>query len=80
MASAPPLRTELHKIVIVLNGSHLKGGNLRRRAAYKRYMKAMRAVAKRHGARIESKQIHLKQRTIDDRKKALQKEARSGGK
>jgi hypothetical protein len=79
MASAPPLRTELHKVVIVLSGSRLKGSVKRRMATYYRYMKAMRALAKKHGARIESKQIHLKQGAIDKRKKALRKQARRGG-
>ncbi len=77
MASAPPLPGELHKLVIVLSGSKLKSDAKRKLAAYRRYLKAMRALAKRHGARIVSKEIHLKQNAIDRRKKKLQKEARS---
>jgi hypothetical protein len=80
MASAPPLPGELHKVVIVLSGSMLDAKTKRKLADYKKYMKAMRAVAKKHGARIVSKEIHLKQNVIDKRKKALRKEARRGGK
>jgi len=78
MASAPPLPGEQHKLVIVLSGSMLDSKPKRKLAAYKRYMTAMRAVAARHGARIVSKEIHLKQNTIDKRKKALRKAARKG--
>ena len=80
MASAPPLPGELHKVVIVLSGSMLGAKTKRKLADYKKYMKAMRAVAKKHGARIVSKEIHLKQNVIDKRKKTLRKEARRGGK
>ena len=80
MASAPPLSNELHKLVIVLSGSRLKADAKRKLAAYKRYMAALRALAKRHGARIVSKEIHLKQHAIDKRKRDLRKAARRGGK
>jgi len=76
MASAPPLPNELHKLVIVLSGSQLKADAKRKMAAYYRYLKAMRALAKRHGARIVSKEIHLKQNAIDRRKKVMRKAAR----
>jgi hypothetical protein len=76
MASAPPLPGELHKIVIVLSGSMLDAKTKRKLAAYKKYMTAMRATARKHGARIVSKEIHLKQGAIDKRKKALRKQAR----
>ena len=78
MASAPPLPGELHKLVIVLSGSMLGAKTKRKLADYKRYMTAMRAAAKKHGARIVSKEIHLKQNAIDKRKKALRKQARQG--
>ena len=78
MASAPPLPSELHKIVIVLNGSSLHSNKKRKMASYYRYLKAVRAVAKRHKARIVSKEIHLKQGTINARKKTMRKEARQG--
>lgn len=78
MASAPPLPGELHKVVIVLNGSSLKGSVKRKLARYYKYLKAMRALAKKHGARIESKEIHLKQASIDKRKKTMRKQARAG--
>jgi len=80
MASAPPDHTEVHKVVVVLNGSTLWADKKRKLAGYKRYMKDMRALAKKHGARIESKEIHLKQGTINKRKKDWGKEARRGGK
>jgi hypothetical protein len=78
MASAPPLPNELHKVVIVLNGSRLKGKTKRKLATYKRYMAAMRALAAKHGARIASKEIHLKQNAINKRKKDMRKKARRG--
>ena len=78
MASAPPLPSELHKVVVVLNGSRLKGSDKRKLTTYYRYLKAMRALAKRHGARIVSKEIHLKQTSIDKRKRAMRKNARRG--
>ena len=78
MASAPPLPGEQHKLVIVLNGSMLGSKVKRKLADYRKYMKAMRAVAKKHGARIVSKEIHLKQNAIDRRKKTLRKQARQG--
>jgi hypothetical protein len=79
MASAPPLPGEFHKLVIVLSGSMLDARTKRKLADYKKYMKAMRAVARKHGARVVSKEIHLKQGTIDKRKKALRKKARQEG-
>jgi len=78
MASAPPLPSELHKIVIVLNGSSLHSNKKRKMDAYYRYLKAIKAVARRHKARVVSKEIHLKQGTIDERKKTMRKEARQG--
>ena len=80
MASSPPAQNELHKVVIVVNGSGLWSDKKRKLAAHKRYMKDLRAVAKKHGARIESKEIHLKQGAIEKRKKDWGKEARRGGK
>jgi hypothetical protein len=80
MASAPPLSNELHKIVIVLNGSSLASDAKRKLAAYYRYLKAVRALARKHGVRIVSKEIHLKQGTINKRKIDWGKEARRGGK
>ena len=79
MASAPPLPNELHKIVIVLNGSSLASDAKRKLAAYYRYLKAVRALARKHGVRIVSKEIHLKQQHIDKRKKEMRKAARRAG-
>jgi len=81
MASAPPLPTELHRVVIILNGSSrkLKGNNKRRMATYKKYLRELKALAKKHGARVHSKEIHLKQTEIDKRKKDMQRKARAGG-
>lgn len=78
MASAPPLPNELHKIVIVLNGSSLKGKTGRKMATYYRYLKAVRALAKKHKARVVSKEIQLKQNAINRRKKDMRKKARRG--
>jgi hypothetical protein len=80
MASAPPLPTELHKVVIVLNGSarKLKGTTKRKMAAYYKYLKELKALVKKHGARVVSKEIHLKQTHINQRKKKMRKDARAG--
>ena len=42
MASAPPLPGELHKVVIVLNGSShkLKGNSKRKMASYYKYLRS----------------------------------------
>jgi hypothetical protein len=80
MASAPPLPTELHKVVIVLNGSSrkLQGNTKRKMASYYKYLRELKALAKKHGARVVSKEIHLKQTKIDQRKKEMRKKARAG--
>ena len=80
MASAPPLPGELHKVVIVLNGSShkLKGKSKRKMASYYKYLRELKALAKKHGARVVSKEIHLHQTKIDQRKKEMRKKARAG--
>ena len=80
MASSPPLRNEVHKLVIQLPGSRLHKDVKRKLAAYRRYMKEMRRIAKRFGARVVSKEIHLTQSAITKRKKKLRADARRGGK
>lgn len=72
MASAPPEPSELHRLVIVLDGSKLKGKTAaQRRKAYLQYMKKMRQLAKSHGAAVKTKELVLKQRVITARKKKL---------
>jgi len=80
MASAPPLANELHKVVIQLSGSRLHTNAKRKLAAYRKYMKEVKKLAKKFGARVVSKEIHLTQGAITRRKKDLRKKARRGGK
>ena len=80
MASSPPLKDELHKVVIHLPGSRLHTDVKRKLAAYRKYMKEVRKLAKKFGARVVSKEIHLTQSAITRRKKDLHKKARRGGK
>jgi len=80
MASSPPLANELHKVVIHLPGTRLHKDAKRKLAAYRKYMKEVRKLAKKFGARVVSKEIHLTQSAITRRKKDLQKKARRGGK
>jgi hypothetical protein len=80
MASSPPLANELHKVVIQLRGSRLHTDEKRKLAAYRKYMKEMRKLAKKFGARVVSKEIHLSQAAITRRKKDWNKKARRGGK
>jgi len=80
MASSPPLANELHKVVIQLPGSKLHGDVKRKLAGYRKYMKEVRKLAKKFGARVVSKEIHLTQGAITRRKKDLNKKARRGGK
>jgi N-methylhydantoinase B/oxoprolinase/acetone carboxylase alpha subunit len=80
MASSPPLANELHKVVIQLPGSQLHKDVKRKLAAYRKYMKEVRKLAKRFGARVVSKEIHLSQGAITRRKKDLNKKARRGSK
>jgi len=49
-------------------------------AAYRKYMKEVKKLAKKFGARVVSKEIHLTQGAITRRKKDLNKKARRGGK
>ncbi len=80
MASAPPDPSELHKVTIVLDGSRLKGKAAARAKAYYRYMERIRKLAKTHGATIETKALHVKQRVITARKAALKKVLRKAKK
>lgn len=79
MASSPPLANELHKVVIQLPGTRLHKDVRRKLAAYRKYMKEVRKLAKKFGARVVSKEIHLTQGAITRRKKDLHKKARRGG-
>jgi hypothetical protein len=80
MASSPPLAHEVHKVVIQLPGSRLHRDVKRKLAAYRKYMKEVRKLAKKFGARVVSKEIHLTQGAITRRKKTLNKAARRRGK
>ncbi len=71
MASAPPLPSELHRVIITLDGSKLTGTAKQRKARYFRYMKKVRAVAKMHGAKVTRKEILLKQSVITARKRSM---------
>jgi hypothetical protein len=71
MANAPPLPTEFHKVTLVLNGASLKGSNRERARKYYRYLLAIGDLLKAHKGVTMTKEIHLKQRVINARKKKL---------
>jgi hypothetical protein len=77
MASAPPLPTEFHRLVIVLDGKTLKGGSRARAARYYEYLTKIRKLAEREfGAKIHSKELHLKPQVIKTRERRAKKLAK----
>jgi hypothetical protein len=74
MASAPPLPTEFHRLVIVLDGARLKGRPADRAVRYFEYMAKIRKLAEEEfGATVHAPELHLKQGTINARKRTLKK-------
>ena len=71
MANAPPLPTEFHRVTLVLDGASLKGNHRTRARKYYRYLLALGDVLKAHRGIKMTKEIHLKQRVINARKKKL---------
>lgn len=79
MASAPPLPTEMHKLVIVLDGNKLKGSKRARATKYYDYMKKLRKLIETNGGKVESKELHVKQGVINARKRTLRKVLKKKG-
>jgi hypothetical protein len=71
--SRHPLRTEIHRVVIQLDGNHFKGTLQQNSARYKKYMTALKTLAKQYGARVTAKECLLKQSEITRIKKAMLK-------
>ena len=69
----PPMPTEVQRVVIQLDGRTLQGDVKQKFARYARYMKALRAVVEKHGAKLTAKECLLKQSEITRTKKALLK-------
>jgi hypothetical protein len=71
MANAPPLPTEFHRVTLVLDGASLKGSDRQRAHKYYRYLLAIGDLLRQHRGVKMTKEIHLKQRVINARKKKL---------
>ncbi len=71
MANAPPLPTEFHRVTLVLDGASLKGSPKQRARRYYRYLLALGDLLKAHRGIRMTKEIHLKQRMINARKRKL---------
>ena len=71
MANAPPLPSELHRVTLVLDGASLKGSHRVRARKYYRYLVALGELLKAHRGITLTKEIYLKQRVINARKKKL---------
>ena len=69
MASDAPLPSELHKVVIILDGSKFRPQGKSRRPKYLAYMKKLRSLANQHGADVQKPTLQLKQSVITARKK-----------
>lgn len=80
MGSAPPLPTEYHRLVIVLDGKKLKGrSEAEKKKKYYEYRKEMRKLAKRYGAVEDWTDLYVKDSEIQKRKKQRKKPVKRGG-
>jgi len=80
MGSAPPLPTEFHRLVIVLDGKKLKGSKKQRAAMYDEYLDEMLKLARKHGAVRDWTDYYLKNSEITKRKKGGRRRARTPAK
>jgi len=69
MGSAPPLPTEYHRLVIVLDGKKLTGGRKQRIKKYLAYRADMRKLARKYGAVEDWTDHYVKDSEITKRKR-----------
>lgn len=71
--SRHPFRTEIHRVVIQLDGNQFKGSVKQNTAKYEKYMTALKKIAARHGAEVVAKECLLKPSEITRTKKEMLK-------
>jgi len=76
--SRHPFATELHRIVIQLDGNQFKGTPKQNTKKYEAYMTALKKIADRHGAKVMAKECLLKPAEITRTKKEMLKKMKKG--